>query len=158
MRGGTENVPAILAMVAALKQATEELPYMEEQRVYRDGFESTLESKIPNIEFIGSSAQRVPNTSFVLPPRFVNTRWVSKLDKLGFQVSTGSACATGKASVSPVLDALGYPSDAGERTIRVSSGPTATASDWENLTGAFLHVWSELRETDAASGTEVISV
>ena len=90
-RGGTENVASILAMVAALESSESQLPLMQLQQTYRDQFEKTLSTEIPDISFIGQDATRAPNTSFLIVPMHENLRWVRKLDVLGFQVSTGSA-------------------------------------------------------------------
>ena len=157
-RGGTENVPSILSMVAALGDAESHLEKMRSQELFRDQFEKTLTSSIPGLKFIGQTVIRVPNTSFLIMPRFENVRWARKLDLRGFQVSTGSACSTGSAEVSPLLAALGYANDESRRTIRVSSGPDMLESDWESLAGAFEEVWDEMLESGNASNTEVISI
>lgn len=158
-RGGTENVPSILSMVAALEAAQGQQSLMDGQSALRQQFEDTLESEIPGVLCIGKSATRVPNTSFLLFPEFENLRWVTKLDVRGFQVSTGSACSTGKTSRSSALTAMGFPADAARKSIRVSSGPTASASDWEGLARAFLQVWAELKKSeDDSAGSDVISI
>jgi cysteine desulfurase len=157
-RGGTENVPSILAMGAALEFADEHLSDMDRQSIYRDEFETVLESILPELECIGKSATRVPNTSFLIMPRFENIRWVRKLDIKGFQVSTGSACSTGDTASSPILNAMGYPEDLGRRTIRISAGPSTSRSDWERLAEAFREVWSDLQKSDCSSESEVISI
>ena len=59
-------------------------------------------------------------------------RWVVKLDKLGFAVSTGSACASGKKETSHVLAAMGL-GDVASRVLRFSSGWETSASDWDAL-------------------------
>jgi cysteine desulfurase len=60
-------------------------------------------------------------------------RWVVKLDKLGFAVSTGSACASGKEKPSQVLTAMGYESAESDRMLRFSAGWETTKADWEAL-------------------------
>ena len=57
----------------------------------------------------------------MIMPRFENLSWVSKLDKLGFQVSTGSACSTTNIGTSPIADALGLSLSDARHLIRVSS-------------------------------------
>ena len=72
-------------------------------------------------------------------------RWVVKLDKLGFAVSTGSACASGKEEPSHVLAAMGYtPAQAG-RVLRFSSGWETTVEDWAALAEALGQVHRELQ-------------
>ena len=60
-------------------------------------------------------------------------RWVVKLDSLGFAVSTGSACASGKEQTSHVLAAMGLSPSAASRALRFSSGWETTRSDWQAL-------------------------
>ena len=156
-RGGTENVASILSMLAAMEAAESSLENMLAQSSGRDAFEDKLGKVLPDLTCIGKTATRVPNTSFLVMPQFENVRWVRKLDLREFQVSTGSACSTGSTHSSVLLEALGFPEDAGRRTIRVSAGPTITESDWQALATAFREVWRELQNSDNASNTEVIS-
>ena len=155
-RGGTENVASLLSMVAAMEAAENSLEDMIAQSSGRDAFEDELGTVLLDVICIGKTVMRVPNTSFLVVPQFENVRWVRKLDLRGFQVSTGSACSTGSTHSSTSLEALGYPEDAGRRTIRVSAGPTITESDWQALATAFREVWEALQNSDDASNTEVI--
>jgi cysteine desulfurase len=55
------------------------------------------------------------------------------MDKLGFAVSTGSACASGKERPSHVLTAMGIlPGEAG-RALRFSAGWETSVGDWARL-------------------------
>ncbi|MDA9763993.1 aminotransferase class V-fold PLP-dependent enzyme [Opitutales bacterium] len=157
-RGGTENVPSILSMVAAMNEAESWLQKMGQQSSFRDEFEDCLKTNIPDLVCIGNTATRAPNTSFIVMPRFENVRWVRKLDLRGFQVSTGSACSTGSTHSSPLLEALGFSEDAGRQTIRISSGPETLGSDWQALSSAFQEVWEELLSSGNSGNTEVISI
>jgi len=74
-----------------------------------------------------------------------NMRWVARLDKRGFQVSTGSACATGKDGPSHVLAAMGYTPEEARRAVRVSAGWETTEADWQALAAALGEVATELR-------------
>ena len=59
--------------------------------------------------------------------------WVGGMEKLGFAVSTGSACASGKEKPSHILITMGVPpSDAG-RALRFSAGWETTREDWAKL-------------------------
>jgi cysteine desulfurase len=60
-------------------------------------------------------------------------RWVVVMDKLGFAVSTGSACASGKEKPSHVLTAMGVAPDAAARALRFSAGWDTTEADWAAL-------------------------
>ena len=67
------------------------------------------------------------------------------LDKLGVAASTGSACASGKETPSPVLTAMGYTAGEAGRALRFSAGWDTAAADWETLLTALLQADRELR-------------
>jgi cysteine desulfurase len=138
-RAGTENVPGILAMVAAWqeREAAQEM-----SPAGRDAFENTISSVIPNLRIIGQSAPRLGNTSLFIVPDFSNTKWLARLSELGFAVSTGSACSAG-AGASEVLVAMGVDGPELRRVLRCSGGPDQTVADWLALAEAVTQVWRE---------------
>ena len=142
-RAGTESVAAVLAMVAALAERTAQLTpeHLAARRQFRANFESLLREKLPGVQIIGAGADRLWNTvSAVMPATVCRVRWVVKLDKAGFAVSTGSACSSGKEEPSHVLAAMGYPAVEAARALRFSSGPETTAGDWRALAEAVAKV------------------
>lgn len=140
-RGGTENLPGIWSMAAALAEAEQKKVFLETERLtWREEFERTMRSQLPGISVVGQDADRLWNTVGLILPSGENHRWVLKLDRLGFQVSTGSACATGKAGPSPVLTAMGYSPEEAKRMIRISSGWETTRDDWRALAEALSRV------------------
>ncbi|MGB0343824.1 MAG: cysteine desulfurase family protein [Coraliomargarita sp.] len=147
-RAGTEDVPGILAMLAALEAADKEGPGSGEGR---DGFEAELKDLCG---VVGQGAARLWNTSLLLLPEFASERWVRLLEKRGFLVSTGAACAAGKAGPSHVLEALGLETGALRRALRVSSGRETSLEDWQRLAGAVRAVHSEL-QSDRPENTVV---
>ena len=151
-RAGTEDVAGILAMAAALQAAE---PGTSEGR---DAFISELRKQAPMVEIVGGKAGRLWNTVMLVLPEFVNTRWIRSLEKRGFQVSSGSACSTGKQEPSAVLAAMGLESDTIRRAVRVSSGWTNTVNDWKRLAGAFAESYDELQAESKNSTARVISI
>ena len=135
-RAGTENVPGVLAMLAALTARESALAAGEHQAraPWRDTFERGLLEALPGTEIVGARAKRLWNTvSALMPEADCRLRWVVKLDKAGCAVSTGSACASGREEPSPVLAAMGFsPAEAG-RALRFSSGWETTPEDWTRL-------------------------
>jgi cysteine desulfurase len=95
---------------------------------------------------VGAGADRLWNTVSLIMPFGGNMRWVTKLDKRGFQISTGTACASGKSGPSSVLAALGFDDETAQRGVRVSAGWETTELDWRALLGAFIAVAVEVRE------------
>ena len=79
-------------------------------------------------------------------PDFENFRWVGKLDKLGFQVPTGSACSTSKFGGSPLATALNLSDKESRRLVRVSSYFSNSSADWTALLSAFVKTFMELQE------------
>jgi cysteine desulfurase len=146
-RGGTEDFPAIAAMGAALAEAEQKKVFLETERLrWRDDFERNLALALPGLRVVGAGADRLWNTVALIMPFGGNLRWVTKLDKLGFQISTGAACASSKSGPSSVLAALGFEEEAALRGVRVSAGWETTEQDWRALLGAFTAVSVDLRE------------
>ena len=160
-RAGTENVPGILAMVAALElreagrvcpqRAAEPTDHStgalgQTRPTARDTFERQLRRALPGTKIIGAKSPRVWNTTLALLPEVdCRTRWVVKLDKLGVSVSTGSACASGKEEPSPVLTAMGYTASEAARALRFSAGWETTEADWQQLLAALVQAHREMR-------------
>lgn len=156
-RAGTENVPGVLAMVAALEERRASLVSKDEglaepvqaRLAWRDRFTDELKAAVPGVRIVGEGASRLWNTVSVLMPEVADCRrrWVARLDKLGFAVSTGSACASGKEQPSHVLAAMGYRPDESDRMLRISAGWDTSWEDWAALLSA-------LRQTAAEFGVE----
>jgi len=155
-RGGTENVPGVLAMLAAL----EAWNAADRRSEGRDAFEARATEALPGLEVVGSGAPRLWNTASIVPPRGENTRWIRALERRGFLVSSGSACATGKEGPSHVLAAMGLSAEAMRRVLRVSGGPGTTAEAWTELAGALAGSAAEMEESGGAGGTRthVVSI
>jgi len=134
-RAGTENVAGALAFVDALEERERQLAHQAEAPLRRakEEFERRL-AELPGCEIVGRAAPRLWNTTMVLlPPAPCRLRPVVQLDKFGFAVSTGSACASGKAQPSHVLAALGFGAAAADRALRFSAGWETPLRDWQKL-------------------------
>ena len=144
-RAGTEDFPGIAAMVAALIEMEQTKVLFETERLrWRENFEREIRATMPAVQVVGAGTDRLWNTVALLMPHGENHRWVARLDKRGFQVSTGSACATGKAGPSHVLATLGFTAEEAKRVIRISAGWNTTADDWQALAEALPQVAVEL--------------
>lgn len=135
-RAGTENVAGVLAMLAALQVRERQIAFGEHETlsVQRDDFERRLLSTLANSELVSAHVPRLWNTvSALMPEADCQQRWVVKLDKLGFAVSTGSACSSGKEEPSHVLRAMGYSATDAGRVLRFSAGWSTTPGDWDAL-------------------------
>lgn len=138
-RAGTENVPGVLAMIAALDEREQALESVPAKIVIRTQFERELSAVVPGIEIVGHGTERLWNTvAAIMPEIDCRQRWVVRLDKLGFAVSTGSACASGKEEPSHVLAAMGYTPAQAARVLRFSSGWETQDTDWNALRAALV--------------------
>ena len=145
-RAGTENVPGILALTAALAWCEEQLARGEAAaRVQqRDRFIRELVRALPDVALNGQAAERLWNTvSVVMPSADCRVRWVVKLDKAGFAVSTGSACSSGSEAPSHVLSAMGITAVHSASALRFSSGWLTPESEWDNLRAALLQIHAD---------------
>ncbi len=135
-RSGTENVPGVLAMIAALEARESALAVDEhqERRGWKEEFIAGVLNRFDDAQVVAQEGDTLWNTvSMVMPEVDCRQRWVVKLDKLGFAVSTGSACASGKENPSHVLTALGFSPALAARVLRFSSGWETTRQDWQSL-------------------------
>lgn len=158
-RAGTENYPAIAAMLAALEEAEARAQNQEEvsrRRTWRDDFERDVLRRLPGTRIAGRDGERLWNTVNLILPAGSNDRWVRRLDRAGFQVSTGSACSSGKEAPSHVLAALGFSPEESKRAIRVSSIWNTSERDWRDLTDALETVFREMKS--GGGDAEVIQV
>lgn len=154
-RAGTENVPGVLAALAALEWCEAQVAAggAAAKLAVRERFERELRAALPGLAINGVGAHggaasaRLWNTvSVVMPPVEADcrVRWVVKLDKAGFAVSTGSACASGSEEPSPVLTAMGLAPGEAARALRFSSGWLTPENSWDELRGALVRVACEI--------------
>ena len=146
-RAGTENVAGILAMMAALNEREAMIGerWLDERTELRGEIERSVLSRLRGSRIIGHGVNRIWNTlALVMPDCDCRFRWVVKLDRLGFAVSTGSACSSGKEKVSHVLEAMGYSASESSRVIRCSGGPMTSAEEWGKLVDAMVVVNEEI--------------
>jgi len=154
-RAGTENVPVIVAMLAALNAREKQLARRDQQAraEWKEKFERLLVRQVRGATIVGAGAPRLWNTTSVLMPDPGHLRWVARLDKAGFAVSTGSACTTGREEPSRVLTAMGFKPHEVTHVLRFSSGWETTASDWEALEKGIVAVYHQIHSgADAARG------
>ena len=150
-RGGTENYPAIISARVAWESHMQKQFDKSLLAGFRDNFEKQMENLFPGIMFLGKSSLRLWNTSLFIMPRFDNIAWVGKLDRLGYQVSTGAACSTNKIGGSPIAIALSLKPSDSKRLVRVSASQSHTPKDWDGLLRAFRQSEDELNKDFGAS-------
>lgn len=129
-RAGTENIPGIAGMAAALKEAQAEMPgEIERLTALRDRLIDGLLQVIPYSRVNGSRTHRLPgnaNLSFV---GIEGETMLFDLQDDGLCVSTGSACASSSLDPSHVLMALGLPFEWAHGSVRLTLGRDSTPED-----------------------------
>jgi len=133
-RGGTENVPHIIAFGKAAEMATAHFS-TEYARVrkLRDRLESTILKSIPNTFVKGDRENRLPNTSNIAFEFIEAEAVLMLLDQVGICASSGSACTTGSLDPSHVLMAMGLTPMRARGCVRFSLGIYNTDDDVDYL-------------------------
>lgn len=119
-RAGTENIPGIVGMVAALKEANASIDANAEKvSALRDRLIEGLE-KIPHSALNGDRAKRLPgNVSFCFEG-IEGESLLLLLDAKGICASSGSACTSGSLDPSHVLLAIGRPHEVAHGSLRLT--------------------------------------
>lgn len=133
-RSGTENVPAIVGLGAAITRAVAALE-AEGRRLalLRDRLEAGLLRACPGARVNAAPAARLPTASSVLFPGTDAETLLAALDLEGIAASSGSACASGTTAPSRVLLACGLTAGEARSTVRFSFGWTTTDADVARL-------------------------
>jgi cysteine desulfurase len=103
-----------------------------------------MQASLEGLRLISADKPRLWNTSLLVMPRHENLKWLTRLSRRGFSISTGSACSSGKEGSSVVVTALGTSPEELRRVVRVSGGWDTTVNDWLELASAFQEVGAEL--------------
>ena len=144
-RAGTENIPAIMGMTAALEEAC---GHMEESgkrlSALRDRLIEGL-SKIPHSAVNGDRDSRLPGNVNICFEGIEGESLLLLLDDKGICASSGSACTSGSLDPSHVLLAIGRPHEVAHGSLRLSLGEENTAEEVEYMIEAVTEVVSYLR-------------
>ena len=119
-RAGTENIPAIVGMAAALKNATDHLnENAEKMRILRNKLIDEL-SKIPHSILNGDPSNRLPGNVNFCFEGIEGESLLLLLNEKGICASSGSACTSGSLDPSHVLLAIGRPHEVAHGSLRLS--------------------------------------
>lgn len=144
-RAGTENLPAIAAMAAALEEAC---GHMKENAAYvtalRDRLIDAL-TVIPQAKLNGSRNNRLPGNVNIMLPGVESETLLMLLDQNGIAASSGSACASGSLDPSHVLLAIGLTPKDARSSIRLSLCETNTREDAERIAQVMPELVNRLR-------------
>jgi len=117
-RGGTENVPGIVGIGVASKLAKNEFPEkVNHLQKVRDLLFSRISKQIEHLKFTGHPEMRLPGHASFCIEAIEGEALIFMLTREGVYANTGSACASKVLKTSPVLMAIGIPSDLAQGSI-----------------------------------------
>ena len=155
-RAGTENVPAIVGMAAALKEEAANMDKnAEHMTAMRDKLIAGLE-EIPHGALNGDREHRLPGNVNFCFEGIEGESILLLLDDKGIQASSGSACTSGSLDPSHVLLAIGRVHDVAHGSLRLTIGENITEEEIDYIIKSvkevveylrgFSPVWRDLQE------------
>lgn len=144
-RAGTENIPAIMGMAAALEEAVANLDANSAKLIkLRDRLIEGLD-KIPYGELNGDRTNRLPGNVNFCFEGIEGESLLLLLDDKGICASSGSACTSGSLDPSHVLLAIGRPHEVAHGSLRLSINEETTEEDITYMIKAVTDVVTYLR-------------
>lgn len=145
-RAGTENVPGIIGLGAAVKRAVTTMSERTaKERELRDYMIGRIEKEIPYAKLNGHRTDRLPNNvnfSF----RFVEGEsLLIMLDMKGICASSGSACTSGSLDPSHVLLAIGLPHEIAHGSLRLTLSEETTKEEIDYVVDSLKEIVGKLR-------------
>ena len=144
-RAGTENLPAIVGMAAALEDACANMnTNMAKVAAMRDKLIEGL-SKIPHCALNGDAVNRLPNNVSFCFEGIEGESLLLLLDMKGVCASSGSACTSGSLDPSHVLLAIGRVHDVAHGSLRLSLSEYNTMEEMDHILTVVPEVVAYLR-------------
>ena len=154
-RAGTENVPGVVGLAAALVEAEQERePFTAHTRALRDHFFARVLREIPDAVRNGPLDDRLPNNANVRFAGVDGQALLNALDAAGICASSGSACTTASWEPSHVLLAMGADQDAAAGSLRCTFGLENTPADIDRIVDQLRIIVADLRTR--APATEAV--
>ena len=144
-RAGTENVPGIVSMAAALKEAA--ATREENNRILQAQRDRLIRglSEIPHSALNGDAKKRLPGNVNFCFEGIEGESLLLLLDDKGVQASSGSACTSGSLDPSHVLLAIGRVHDVAHGSLRLSLGEDITEEETDYIIASVREVVEYLR-------------
>ena len=144
-RAGTENIPAIMGMVAALEEACGHIDAnAAKESALRDRLIAGL-SEIPHGVLNGDATHRLPGNVNFCFEGIEGESLLLLLDDKGVYASSGSACTSGSLDPSHVLLAIGRPHEIAHGSLRLTLSEETTAEEVDYIIQAVKEVVEYLR-------------
>lgn len=145
-RSGTHDVAGVVGLATAMELAAADRDrFVGEIGEIRDSFEKSLRNDIPDAIVNTPASDRSPHHLNVRFPDVRNEALLMRLDKEGIAASAGSACQSGAATVSHVLEAMGLSAAEARQSVRFSFGWTSTRDEADRAAQVVIDLVGELR-------------
>ncbi len=144
-RAGTENVLGIVALGEVCARLDERVKRTHELGPLRDRLADELRARLLGFHEHGDAAARLPNTLSFRLEGLAGDLVLPAMDLEGFCLSSGSACASGSLTPSPVLLALGLSEASAREGLRVSLGQGTTTVEIDRFLDVFPPVVARIR-------------
>ena len=144
-RGGTENLPYIVGLAQALKDANAKLADMERVKALRDRLIDGILETIPHTRLNGSRENRLPGNVNVGIEYIEGESMLLLFNMNGICASTGSACSSTSLEPSHVLLAIGIPHEKAHGSLRLSLSHDNTDEDVDYILEVLPKVVDRLR-------------
>ena len=144
-RAGTENLPAIVGMAAALEEA---LDGLEERNARLTGLRDRLIAglyEIPHSRLSGDPVKRLPGNVHFIFEGIEGESLLLLLDDKGISASSGSACTSGSLDPSHVLLAIGRPHEVAHGSLRLTIAEDITEEEVDYIIASVKEVVEYLR-------------
>lgn len=144
-RAGTENVPGIVGLGAAIELACANMrENAARMTVLRDRLMQGI-AQIPEVKLNGHPTERLPNNVNYSIKYIEGESILLMLDMNGIAASSGSACTSGSLDPSHVLLAMGLPHETAHGSVRLTLGDDTTEADIDYTIGVLKNTVTRLR-------------
>jgi len=146
LRAGTENLPAIVGMGVAIELAVKELPeHQAKITALRNRLIDGILKSIPEVRLNGHPTQRLPGNVNVSIRYLEGEALLMRLDLLGIEGSSGSACTSGSLDPSHVLLGIGLSHEIAHGSLRLTLGRDNTEAQVQKVLEELPKVVTSLR-------------
>jgi len=149
-RASTHNVPGIVGLGKAVELAIKDKDERAKHSAkLRDKLINLLLNNIEDIKLNGHPQQRLPNNCHVIIKYVEGESMLLRLDAIGIEVATGSACSSGSLEPSHVLLAIGISPEDTHCSLRLTIGRLTTEEDIDFVGENLPKIVDELRKMSA---------
>lgn len=145
-RASTHNVPGIVGMAKAAEIAHKERKVRSNHaKNLRDKLIKNFLERIEDIRLNGHPEKRLPNNCHIVVKFIEGEALIMRLDEVGIEAATGSACSSGSLEPSHVLTTIGVSAEDARGSLRLTIGYPTTEEDIDYVIERLPGIVQELR-------------